>query len=341
MTDSTTPPVVSVIIPVHNGERFLAECLNSVLAQTLEHLEVIVVDDASTDGTPQMLEEYAVVHRNRLRVVTRRQPTGVSGARNAGLAAARGRYVAFVDADDVVSTTMYADLVRVAKNLSADIVSCGIRVVDYEGRTLGQDAYPLPPETRVERAEMRERLHHAFTTRVVWFPFRSVYSRALLVNRSLQFDEGVRKGEDSLFNFQALHWADGCAAVTAAHYAYRKHPASATAKALASESENLSRLGQALLSFYAANGYQKSAYDDFFRHVLRSDLPTALLRLREAPGLEVQAKAILATETVQLAFATQSIFRLGAPLRVVVLLALCKYGLVGLVLWLLRASGRG
>lgn len=340
MPDGETSPVVSVIIPVHNGERYLRECLDSVLAQTLQQLEVIVVDDASTDGTPAILDQYAAAHRSRFRVMTRRQSTGVSGARNAGLAEASGRYVAFVDADDVVAAAMYEDLVRVAEGLAADVVSCGIRVVDHDGLTLGEDPYPLPPEVRVDRAGMRQRLHHAFATRIVWFPFRSVYSRQLLVTLSLEFEEGIRKGEDSLFNLQALHGANGCASVSASHYAYRKHPSSATARALASESENLARLGQAVVSFYEANGYQSSAYDDFHRQVLRSDLPTALLRLRNAPDLGEQAKALLATTTVQQAFATQSIFRLGAPLRVVVLLALCKYGRMGLLLRLLRATGR-
>lgn len=339
MTESHTTPVVSVIIPVHNGERYLRECLDSVLAQTLAQLEVIVVDDASTDRTASILKRI-LSDEPRLRVITRSASTGVSGARNAGLAEASGQYVAFVDADDVISATMYEDVVRLAEGLSADVVSCGIRVVDHEGRTLSEDPYPLPPETRISPVEMREHLHRAFATRIVWFPFRSVYSRQLLVARSIRFDEGIRKGEDSLFNLQALHWADGCAAVAASHYAYRKHPGSATAKALASESDNLARLGEAAVSFYDANGYQASAYDDFYRQVLRSDLPTALLRLRKAPDLGEQVKAILTTETVQQAFATQSTRRLGAPLRVVVLLALCKYRRIGLVLRLLRASGR-
>lgn len=337
MTDILTPPVVSVVIPVHNGEQYLRECLDSVLAQTLDRLEVIVVDDASTDGTAAILQRY-LSGEPRLRVITRWASTGVSGARNAGLAQASGRYVAFVDADDVVSVSMYEDLVRLAESMSAEVVSCGIRVVDHEGRTLSEDPYPLPPGVRIDHGEMRKHLHQAFATRIVWFPFRSVYSRQLLVSRSLRFDEGIRKGEDSLFNLQALHWADGCAAVSASHYAYRKHPGSATAKALANESDNLVRLGRQVVAFYDANGYRSSAHDDFYRQVLRSDLPTALLRLRTAPDLVEQAKALLATETVRQAFATQRIRSLGAPLRVVVVLALCKYGRVGLVQRLLRAS---
>lgn len=337
MTESQTWPVVSVIIPVYNGELYLQECLDSVLAQTLDRLEVIVVDDASTDGTAAILQRY-LRSEPRLRVITRSASTGVSGARNAGLAQASGRYVAFVDADDVVRDSMYQDLVLLAEGLSADVVSCGIHVVDHEGRTLSEDPYPLPPGVRVDPGQMRKHLHQAFATRLVWFPFRSVYSRQMLVARSLQFDEGIRKGEDSLFNLQALHWADGCAAVSAAHYVYRKHPGSATAKALANESYNLTRLGHQVVAFYAANGYSASAHDDFYRQVLRSDLPTALLRLRTAPDLGEQARALVATETVRQAFATQSIRRLGAPLRVAIVLALCKYGQFGLVERLLRAS---
>jgi len=126
-TDSTDfsaspAPRVSVIIPVHNGAAWLPSCLDSVLAQMLRSIEIIVVDDGSTDGTPHILREYSQ-RRANIRV-TRQANAGVSVARNAGLAQARGDYIAFVDADDLMTPAMLGILVSRADLDQLDLVFC-------------------------------------------------------------------------------------------------------------------------------------------------------------------------------------------------------------------------
>lgn len=140
---------VSVIIPVHNGAATLAEAIDSALGQTFADLEVIVVDDGSTDATPDVLGRYGA----RITVVNRPDPQarrGSSAARNAGAKAATGELLAFLDADDTWRQGMVARTVA-ALDAHPDCVLayCNLGIVDSEGRALGANiigpAFDHPP----------------------------------------------------------------------------------------------------------------------------------------------------------------------------------------------------
>lgn len=132
---NTQPPVISVVLPVYNAGRYLAQAVESVLAQTFRDFELIAVDDGSTDNSRALLETFA--RRDpRVRVISRPN-TGIVGALNDGLAAARGRYIARMDGDDVADPERFA---RQAAALDAapDCVALGsaVRFIDPEGRPL-------------------------------------------------------------------------------------------------------------------------------------------------------------------------------------------------------------
>lgn len=114
--------LVSIIVPVYNVEKYLPECLDSILASTYTNLEVIVVDDGSPDNCPQICDEYAQKDP-RIRVI-HQENQGLVGARNSGLAAATGKYIAFVDSDDAVSPVMYEQLIRAIEETDADMAAC-------------------------------------------------------------------------------------------------------------------------------------------------------------------------------------------------------------------------
>lgn len=113
---------ISVIVPVYNVEEYLIECLESLTAQTIEDMEIIVVDDGSPDNCPKMCDEFAEIHKN-VKVI-HKENGGLSSARNAALKIAQGEYIGFVDSDDWVDANMYETMYDTAKKENADIVIC-------------------------------------------------------------------------------------------------------------------------------------------------------------------------------------------------------------------------
>ena len=116
-------PMLSVIVSVYNTELYLRQCMDSLVSQTFADMELVVVDDGSTDSSPAIIAEYAGAHPGKIAVV-RKANGGLADARNAGIAAARGEYVGFVDGDDYVSHVMFQRLCDCARESDSDIVVC-------------------------------------------------------------------------------------------------------------------------------------------------------------------------------------------------------------------------
>ena len=117
-------PKVSVIIPIYNQEKYLRECLETVLLQNLQEIEVICVNDGSTDESLSILKEYA--KRDDRIVVVSQENKGVSAARNVGIEIAKGEYISFIDSDDWVAPNFIEKLYETAVKNNADISACGI-----------------------------------------------------------------------------------------------------------------------------------------------------------------------------------------------------------------------
>lgn len=183
-------PHISLIIPVHNAEPFLDRCLESAAAQTEPALEIICVDDASTDASPAMLDARAAAD-SRFRVVRRPVNGGESAARNQGIALARGEYLAFLDHDDMLEPDACRLLYAAARESEADIVRGRVKTVDYEG----QASLSLLQLHK----DIRDISRFYFTAD--WW---SAIYRASLVQGRLGFDETCLLGGDMIFLTEAL-----------------------------------------------------------------------------------------------------------------------------------------
>ena len=142
--------LVSVLVSVFNVEKYLRQCLDSLIGQTLADIEIICVNDGSTDGSPAILEEYARIDRRV--VVVNKANGGLPSARNAGLNVARGRYVGFVDGDDYAAPEMFQKLYEAAEANAADIVVCGGHLFPTEAAAPKWLKETLSPQNIVYKA---------------------------------------------------------------------------------------------------------------------------------------------------------------------------------------------
>ena len=123
--------LISVIVPVYNLENYIVRTLDSILSQTYKNIEVIVVDDGSTDSSAKIIDDYADLHRDVIKILHIKN-SGVSVARMKGVLAAKGDWIGFTDGDDVIEPDMYERLFDNAQKYNADISHCGYQMVSFK-----------------------------------------------------------------------------------------------------------------------------------------------------------------------------------------------------------------
>lgn len=218
-------PAVSIVVPIYNQERYLAQCLDSLLAQTLEEIEIIGVDDGSTDRSGEILDTYAADHENIQAV--HRENGGLGPARNSGLDVACGRYVGFVDSDDWVHENMYEGLYDAAEAASADIAVGGHEEWTNSKMTASY-AHPFAGKKMTGCAEV-DKCRGLFYGRTpgdnetVPYPVAvcfQLYRRDLIESTNARFHEVL--SEDVFFNLDVYKGADKVVFTDACGYCYRK-----------------------------------------------------------------------------------------------------------------------
>ncbi len=202
-------PLLSVIVTSYNIEGYLAGCLDTVVNQTLDDIEIIVVDDGSSDGTPDVIRRYAEKDA-RIRPIFLPENTigGVASAANAGLDAATGEYVGFADGDDYLELDMFEKLVTAAKADNADLAMCQYKLVDETGKT------KAPAERKrwqafgkTEHIQLDSDEKTIEILRFIAVPWRKIYRRELLEANSIRFPVVDYFWEDNPF-----HWFTVCSA---------------------------------------------------------------------------------------------------------------------------------
>lgn len=192
----TAPVNISVLVPVYNVEPYLAQCLESICSQTLRELEIVCVDDASTDGSLSILREFAE-RDPRVKVVQAPENGGLSRSRNLAMSHAVGEYLFLVDSDDWLETDLLEEMYRCAKALDADRLACGFRYYyesapDREDRFLPEDMAPPEKGWLPCTPETIGKIHHGAGGMMI--------RRSIVEKHGIRFPEGVAC-EDLYFHY--------------------------------------------------------------------------------------------------------------------------------------------
>ena len=189
---------ISVIIPVYNVEQYLKRCVDSVLCQENVSLEIILVDDGSTDSSGHICDDYAASHPNikSLHITN----SGPSTAKNVGYDIASGTYVAFIDSDDEIKPDMFSTMLQSGFNHNADIVCCNYIQVDEAGnishtKHTGQE-YVLTQDEALKAILIKDKIYSQCWTKI--------YKRETMDAHHVRNTEGLKTEEDFIYNIQAF-----------------------------------------------------------------------------------------------------------------------------------------
>ena len=216
-TIKTKQPVVSIIVPAFNVEKYVEKCINSLTGQTLKEIEIIIVNDGSTDGTGDIIKRLAI-NDKRIKIIE--QENKLQGAaRNAGTNISRGEYIGFVDADDWIDADYYEKLYAAAKKYNSDIaLACYTRIGN------GKTKKRLNINKEIFVTTLQEKLDVCSQAKNPC-PTNKIYKREMLVKNNIEWEEGVYC-EDKIFTLKAVYYANGVVTVPEINYYYYRNPCS-------------------------------------------------------------------------------------------------------------------
>ena len=215
-------PAISVIIPVHNAAPYLEECVGSVLKQSFEDFEVILVDDCSTDGSSAVCDDLVKVDE-RLKVLHLDRNEGTGPARNKGLETAQGKYIAFLDDDDAYLQDILENLFQAAEKYQADVVST-IGFDNWEKDKITRRIWGITAENDLQLPiDMRARMELWKEEKLSWVIWNKLFSHAFLKDKGIDF-KPIPIADDKFFHFQCVCEAEVYVQIPVVGNLYRIHP---------------------------------------------------------------------------------------------------------------------
>ena len=262
--------IVSIIIPIYNAEKYLNNCINSVINQTYKQIEVLLINDGSTDSTIDILNEYQKKDK-RVKVITQKN-SGVSVARNNGIKHATGKYIMFIDSDDWIENTFVEQMVNKIKKENVDVVRCSY-YNEYNNYTEKENMYDLSNK-RVSKEKIYNssiQSHFLYNKKGLNNYIMLLIIKANVIKNKIEFDKELYMMEDLYFYQQLLSSVNSIYFFDKALYHYNKTNISAT--------RDVKRVEKNIFGILDTNKKLK----DFFKakkiHVLEPDLNACHINL--------------------------------------------------------------
>lgn len=207
-------PLISVIVPVYNVEKYVEECIESILNQTLKNIEIIIVNDGSTDKSNELVNNLANKD-NRITVINQSNK-GLSMARNVGVDLAKGEYVSFIDSDDWIEKSMLEEMYKSAKNNNCDIVQCQIKNIKNN----------IPTRKLLDKSDIKKYIKRQLIAgKLSTYAWDKIYKRKFLKDNNLYFENKPRF-EDWYFIMKAVSKMSRFMAIDNQFYNYRTNEGS-------------------------------------------------------------------------------------------------------------------
>ena len=288
---------ISIIIPVYNVEPYIKKCLESVINQTYTNLEILCINDGSTDNSGKICEDYAKQDK-RIRVFHKANG-GLSSARNIGLRNFTGDYIGFVDSDDWIEPNMYELLYNLAKEKDVAVSVAGFSN-DTDTATIPRNNVKPISNAILTQKEMlsyvfKLNYYNAFHIIVC----NKLYSAGIFLRNNVFFDEQLKFGEDNLFT-PTVFLTDGCtgAYIDRSLYHYYQRPTSLmNSTAIQTKSECIFRAFNAVIKLFTDNGY-----DDLVPLVKKEYCYNASLLAEEAIAIKNERMYTEMQKKIQLYF---------------------------------------
>lgn len=199
-------PKLSIIVPIYNVEEYLEGCVNSILSQTFEDFELILVNDGSLDNSLEICCKYQEKDK-RVKIINK-ENGGVSSARNAGIDGALGEYIAFVDPDDNIELNMYEELMNRAIKSNVDMVICSLNYINLIEKNIKQQTIWNKTEKIIKKEEINNKIMYDILNFKegygIYTPVNKIYKKELFYNNDIRFEVNRDHGEDARLNLILL-----------------------------------------------------------------------------------------------------------------------------------------
>lgn len=198
---------ISIIVPVYQAEKYISKCIESIVNQAYKNLEIILIDDGSTDSSGEICDRYG--ERDKRIVVVHTPNKGVSAARNCGLDIATGDYITFVDSDDFLDLQMYSEMIQVAEKYSCDVVMCDC-IKEFKGKS--EKYTHAIREGFYDKEQLKQEYYsQLLITPNIEYPATISNCLCLIkkeIGKKIRYVEDVKYSEDLLFGAQMMYMAN-------------------------------------------------------------------------------------------------------------------------------------
>lgn len=247
----TNKPLISVIIPIYNSDKYLARCIDSICKQTYTNLEIILVNDGSTDNSINICKESA--NKDKRISIFDIPNGGVSNARNTGLKNASGEYIQFIDSDDYVSNNYIESLFNSLTSTNSGLVVCAIE--SYDNQNIKFDEWRVPENVLDFETINRDLFLELIEKFLLFGPVNKLYRTEIISQNSIFFDPSLSYGEDLIFNFDYFKYIKSIAINSDVTYKYiHDNTESLSKKHYSNKTELANRIHFTLIDFFNNNG---------------------------------------------------------------------------------------